>query len=89
MPLLVVARAQPEGVEVETKFGRTRRVPATDRILEWTNLAEGRRLHDLRQEVPSTAPIEGPVRCMAGASSTSSALVPCKNTIIERAPSQA
>ena len=34
MPLLVVARAQPEGVEEKTtKSGRTRRVPVAHRIL--------------------------------------------------------
>ena len=34
MPLLVVQRAQPEGVEEKTtKSGRTRRVPVADRIL--------------------------------------------------------
>ena len=34
MPLLVVQRAEPEGVRVKvTKSGRSRRVPVADRIL--------------------------------------------------------
>lgn len=83
IPLLIVQRAEPEGVKVKgTKSGRTRRVPASDRILDrvrsmassrgaderlfvttagyrlhqsafkrtlkWAEVADGRRIHDLR-----------------------------------------
>lgn len=83
IPLLVVQRAAPEGVDVKgTKSGRGRRVPVADRVLDivrdlardrdgddllfvtdsghqlhasalkrtvdWTGLARGRRIHDLR-----------------------------------------
>jgi integrase len=49
MPLLVVERAAPEGVEVKvTKSGRRRRVPIADRILPIVQeLAHGRRGDDL------------------------------------------
>ena len=34
MPIVVVSRAEPEGVEIKsTKSGRTRRVPIADRVL--------------------------------------------------------
>lgn len=83
MPVLVVQRAEPEGVRVKgTKSGRSRRVPVADRVLpivrelasgrhadaglfvtssghqlhasafkrtlDWSSVAEGRRIHDLR-----------------------------------------
>lgn len=83
MPILVVQRAEPEGVRVKsTKSGRSRRVPVADRVLpivraltegrdaddpllvtssghrlhatafkrtlNWSVVAEGRRIHDLR-----------------------------------------
>ncbi|MBK9725778.1 MAG: tyrosine-type recombinase/integrase [Actinomycetales bacterium] len=83
MPILVVQRAEPEGVLTQgTKSGRSRRVPVADRVrpmvrqmaagregdeplfvtsrgcrlhasafkraLGWTDLVEGRRIHDLR-----------------------------------------
>jgi hypothetical protein len=34
LPILIVQRAEPEGVEIKsTKSGRTRRVPVADRVL--------------------------------------------------------
>jgi len=83
IPLLIVQRAEPEGVKVKgTKSGKTRRVPVADRILDlvramasgrgaderlfvtaagyrlhqsafkrtlkWSEVADGRRIHDLR-----------------------------------------
>ena len=83
LPMLVVQRAEPEGVRTKgTKSGRTRRMPVADRVLplvramaagrdgdallfvtdsgsqlhasafkrtlDWTALASGRRIHDLR-----------------------------------------
>ncbi len=83
LPMLVVQRAEPEGVPTKgTKSGRTRRMPLADRVLpvvrslvadregddllfvtdsghqlhasafkrtlDWSTLAQGRRIHDLR-----------------------------------------
>jgi integrase len=49
LPVLVVQRAEPEGVEVKgTKSGRSRRVPVADRVLPLVrSLTAGREADDL------------------------------------------
>jgi integrase len=89
MPILVIQRAEPEGVPVKsTKSNRTRQVPVADRVLlivralaegreadaplfvtasghrlhasafkrtlDWPNVAEGRRIHDLGTQRPAS-----------------------------------